>query len=113
MFAPDGPGLYAARASHISNPERAMRANRATMIGAFVLGGIGVAIAAILFFGTFSLFTHPTRAAVFFEGSIGGLSPGAPVAFRGVRIGSVASAALIIDRTDLKARIPVYLSSSP
>ena len=90
-----------------------MEANRATMIGAFVLGGIGVAVAAILFFGTFSLFTHPARAVVFFEGSIGGLSPGAPVAFRGVRIGSVASAALIVDRNDLKARIPVYLELEP
>ena len=90
-----------------------MRANRATVIGAFVLGGIGVAVAAILFFGTFRLFTHTTRAVVFFEGSIGGLSPGAPVAFRGVRIGSVASTALIVDRGDLKTRIPVYLEIDP
>jgi paraquat-inducible protein B len=90
-----------------------MRANRATVIGAFVLGGIGVAVAAILFFGTFHLFTHTARAVVFFEGSIGGLSPGAPVAFRGVRIGSVASTALIVDRSDLKTQIPVYLEIDP
>jgi len=90
-----------------------MRVNRATVIGAFVLGGIGVAVAAILFFGTFHLFTHTARAVVFFEGSIGGLSPGAPVAFRGVRIGSVASTALIVNRSDLKTQIPVYLEIDP
>ncbi len=84
-----------------------------TAIGAFVLGGIAIVVAAILFFGSGEVFTRTNRAVVFFEGSVGGLAPGAPVTFRGVRIGSVASVSLILNPGDLKARIPVYLQLEP
>ncbi len=67
---------------------------RPTAIGAFVLGGIAIVVGAILFFGSGELFTRTNHAVVYFEGSVGGLAPGAPVTFRGVRVGSVASVSL-------------------
>ena len=43
------------------------------------------------------LFSPTTRAAVVFEGSISGLSIGAPVTFRGVRVGAVDSIVIQFD----------------
>jgi len=86
---------------------------RPTAIGAFVLGGIAIVVAAILFFGSGELFTRTNRAVVYFEGSVGGLVAGAPVTFRGVHVGSVASVSLVLNPGDLKARIPVYLQLDP
>jgi len=80
-----------------------------TLVGGFVLGGIALAVAAVLFFGGTELFSRTTRAVVFFEGSVGGLSPGAPVTFRGVQVGSVTSVALVLDVGHLTTRIPVDL----
>jgi len=73
---------------------------RPTAIGAFVLGGIAIVVAAILFFGSGELFTRTNRAVVYFEGSVGGLVAGAPVTFRGVHVGSVASVSLVLNPGD-------------
>lgn len=61
-----------------------------TVIGAFVLGGGALLLVALLAFGGSSLFTKPQRFAVFFDESVHGLDPGAPVKVRGVRVGRVA-----------------------
>jgi len=90
-----------------------VRSPRPAVVGGFVLGGLALIVAAILFFGSGRLFVHTTRAVVFFEGSVGGLVPGAPVTFRGVRVGSVASVTLLLDSRDLRAEIPVYLRLDP
>ncbi len=79
------------------------------MVGGFVLGGMVLAVAAILLFGGMTLFTTKTAAVVFFEGSVAGLQIGAPVTFRGVRVGAVRSISLRLDLQDLSAAIPVYL----
>jgi paraquat-inducible protein B len=86
-----------------------MAASRPAAVGGFVLGGLAIVIAAILFFGGGGLFASRLEAVAYFEGSVGGLSPGAAVTFRGVRVGSVSRVALIVYPTDLQARIPVYL----
>ena len=59
------------------------------------------------------MLSRKTRAVVYFEGSVGGLVPGAPVTFRGVRVGSVAGVSLTIDPKLMQARIPVYLKLEP
>jgi len=74
-----------------------------------LLGGLAIAVAAILFFGGGEIFAVKTKAVVFFEGSVGGLVEGAPVTFRGVRVGSVSHVAVVLDPRDMKARIPVDL----
>jgi paraquat-inducible protein B len=87
--------------------------DRQTAIGAFVFGGLLLALAAIILFGNFRLFTPVTRAAVVFQGSIGGLSVGAPVTFRGVRVGSVQAITLRYDVPSNTAYIPVTIDLDP
>ena len=85
-----------------------MRGNGQTLVGAFVLGGIVLALGAIVLFGKFNLFNPAVRAAVVFEDSIAGLSVGAPVTFRGVRVGAVESIAI---QFDPKTTPPIFRSS--
>jgi len=86
--------------------------DRAAVVGTFVLGGLALAVAAILFFGKARLFEPSVRAVVFFQGSVAGLDVGSPVTFRGVRVGAVQHIALRIS-TEGRARIPVYLELLP
>jgi paraquat-inducible protein B len=86
---------------------------KATAVGAFVLGGIVLAVLAVVLFGGTRLFTRTVHAVVVFKGSIAGLSVGAPVTFRGVQIGTVDAIRLQIDPANLTALIPVYLSIDP
>jgi paraquat-inducible protein B len=60
-----------------------------TAIGAFVVSAVVLLIIAILVFGSGGLFKDSEKYIVFFNGSVKGLSVGAPVVFRGVKIGSV------------------------
>ncbi len=92
---------------------RSLAAERQTVIGTFVFGGFVLALAAIILFGNFRLFSSTTRAAVVFQGSISGLSVGAPVTFRGVRIGSVQNIMLQFDSQKSTAYIPVTLQLQP
>jgi paraquat-inducible protein B len=82
-------------------------------VGGFVLGGLGLVVAAILFFGGGALFSRSDRAVAFFQGSVGGLTVGVPVTFRGLQIGAVTSVSLVLDVRDMQARIPVYLALKP
>ena len=61
--------------------------NRQTVVGAFVLGGIILALGAIILFGQLNPFSRIVRAVVVLQGSASGLSIGAPVTFRGVPVG--------------------------
>ncbi len=90
-----------------------MAVERQTAIGGFVFGGLALALAAIILFGNFRLFGSTTRAAVVFQGSISGLSVGAPVTFRGVRIGAVQSIVIQFDSQTRTAYIPVTLQLEP
>jgi paraquat-inducible protein B len=86
---------------------------RQTAIGAFVLGGIVLALGAIVLFGNLRFWSPTTRAAVIFEGSISGLSVGAPVTFRGVRVGAVEGITIRYDAKAQTALIPVTLRLEP
>ena len=59
------------------------------IVGAFILGAMGLAVAGILFFGGTRLFTRTLPAVAFFSESVAGLEVGAPVTFHGVRVGLV------------------------
>jgi paraquat-inducible protein B len=68
-----------------------MRKPNATLIGAFVLGAIGLIVAGVLFFGSNAFVEERVPLVSFFYGSVAGLRVGAPVTFRGVRVGEVTS----------------------
>ena len=78
-------------------------------IGGFVVGGIGLAVLVILMFGSGKFFQQKSRQVMFFEGSVKGLTVGAPVKFRGVDIGEVVKIELTINPDDLEFYVPVYV----
>lgn len=88
-------------------------ANRQTAVGAFVIGGLALGLAALIFFGNISLFSRTTRAVVIFQGSTSGLSLGAPVTFRGVRVGAVDGIGITFDARTHAAYIPVTVELRP
>lgn len=87
--------------------------SRKTLIGAFVVGGGALALAIIMLFGHMRFFASSREAVVVFQNAITGLTVGAPVNFRGVKVGSVKSITLRFDPKDHKAYIPVVLTLEP
>lgn len=79
-----------------------------TLIGAFVLGAIALALTAIIILGGGKLFTRQVPVVMYFDGSLAGLSPGAPITFRGVRVGQVTEVFLSFDMAKQDIRIPVF-----
>ncbi|HLY58857.1 MAG TPA: MlaD family protein [Stellaceae bacterium] len=90
-----------------------MATAKPAIVGGFVLSGLALGVVAILLFGGTHLFSRSVHAVVYFRGSVAGLDVGAPVTFRGVRVGSVKSIAVNLNMKDLTARIPVYLDLNP
>ncbi len=88
-------------------------AARQTVVGLFVLIGLGLALGAVLAFGRLHLLSPLDRAVIFFPGNVAGLAPGAPVTFRGLRVGSVETVSLQVDPDTLHVRIPVILQLDP
>ncbi len=58
-------------------------------IGAFVVGGLALVVAAVAVLGSGRLFRHAYPFVSYFDGSVNGLRAGAAVKFKGVEIGSV------------------------
>lgn len=84
------------------------KANK-TLIGAFVVGAVVLLLIAIMVFGSGALFKQSDKYVLFFDGSIKGLSEGAPVIFRGVKIGNVNSVGLIYNKEMKNVLIPVII----
>ena len=82
---------------------------RPAVVGAFILGALGLSIFGILFFAGTRWFTRNSELVVFFRESLAGLDVGAPVTFDGARIGSVKSLTIRVSPETLSARIPVVL----
>ena len=58
-------------------------------------------------------FTQKFRWILYFVGSVRGLSPGAPIEFKGIKIGSVVDVRLEADRKIGTYRIPVLIDLEP
>lgn len=84
-----------------------------TLIGAFVLGGIVLAVAAVLAFGGRELLQHKQRFVTYFNGSVQGLRVGSNVLFRGVRVGYITDIHLTADASMLHYEIPVTFEIVP
>ncbi|MCH4090419.1 MlaD family protein [Acetobacter sp.] len=88
-------------------------AARQTIVGLFVTGGIALSVLAFIFFGNTRLFSKNIRAVIVFQDSVAGLSVGAPVTFRGVRVGAVDKITLRYDQGNGVPYIPVEVSLDP
>lgn len=84
-----------------------------TVIGGFVVGALILVIVGVLVFGSGKFFRKTTDFVVYFKGSVSGLYVGAPVVFRGVKIGSVKSITLHADLETMQAKIPVVVEIVP
>jgi len=84
-----------------------------TVIGIFVVVAIALVVAAVLILGSGKFFKTTYRAVCYFEGSVGGLNIGAPVVFRGVKIGTVTDVLLRGDPSTWTFTIPVYIEVEP
>jgi paraquat-inducible protein B len=62
---------------------------------------------------TEAVYTQKTPYVVHFDGSVRGLHPGAPVEFRGMRVGTVTDVRLEIDGATEAVTIPVTLALEP
>ena len=58
-------------------------------------------------------YTKKIKFMMFFEGSVRGLSVGAPVDFNGIKVGSVLDIRLEFDRENAEFRIPVLIEIEP
>jgi len=84
-----------------------------TVIGVFVVVAIALVVLAVLILGSGKFFKQTLKAVCYFEGSVGGLNIGAPVVFRGVRIGSVTDVILSVESSKMVFTIPVYIEIEP
>jgi len=78
-------------------------------IGAFVVTAVLLAVAAIIIFGSGKFLVKRDRYVAHFQGSVKGLSVGAPVVFRGVKIGEVTRMMILTDNRNRSFEIPVIL----
>jgi paraquat-inducible protein B len=84
-----------------------------TAIGLFVVVALVLSVAAIVIFGSGKFFVKQEKYVVYFEGSVKGLSVGAPVVFRGVKVGEVTDIKIYSNRAAGSIIIPVMLQVVP
>ena len=85
------------------------RRPNALRIGLFAIVGLVVLITAVVAVSGGKLFANTERAELNFQGSIYGLQKGAPVVFRGVRIGSVVNIGVVHDESNGSFTAPVLI----
>jgi Paraquat-inducible protein B len=84
-----------------------MRKANPTLVGAFVLGAIGLIMAIVILFGGGKLFQPSVPVVMYFDGSVKGLQVGSAITFRGVSVGKVNDIQLQYDPDNNRVYIPV------
>lgn len=90
-----------------------MKKTNTKLLGLFVVGGIFLLVIGVLVFGSGQFFKQTITRVAFFTDSLAGLGEGAPVRFRGVKIGTVTKIVLDYNLKDLKVSAPVYFELDP
>jgi paraquat-inducible protein B len=80
-----------------------------TVIGAFLLGAIALIVTGLMVFGGGRFFTETVTYVAYFPETVSGLNDGAPVNFRGVKVGAVRRIEVQLDAQDLSVTVPAYL----
>lgn len=71
----------------------------------FILGALLLFVVGFLSFGGSNIFSKPARFIIYFDESVSGLDPGAPIKINGVRIGRVAAINVRYDATTRTALV--------
>jgi paraquat-inducible protein B len=69
-----------------------------TIVGAFVIGAMVLAVVGLFSFGGINFFAQPQRFVVYFDESVHGLDRGSQVKLRGVRVGRVIDLTIRYDQ---------------
>ena len=80
-------------------------------LGLFVLLSLGAVMVTLAWLGARSLQQETTELHVFFDQDVTGLEVGAPLGFRGIRIGRVTSIRAAPDRRHVEVLVEVFLDS--
>ena len=80
-----------------------------TVIGAFVVGAVVLLVVGIMVFSSGKVFGDKLTYVLYFEDNLKGLNVGAPVTFRGTRVGTVSDITVVIDAQGESIRIPVFI----
>jgi len=83
-----------------------------TLVGAFVLGAALLVVAAVAIWGSGRLLDRRYPYVCYFPGSVNGLTIGAAVKYRGVRIGDVSGMRIRFQQPIDDRRIPVFIEVS-
>jgi paraquat-inducible protein B len=83
-----------------------------TLVGAFVIGAVLLAVVALLSFGGLHFFSQPQRFVVYFDESVHGLDLGSAVKLRGVRIGRVVDLNVCYDPRRNQSKVGVVCELS-
>jgi len=82
-------------------------------IGAFLVGGLLLLVAAVMVFGGNNVFKDKNRFVIFFDSALNGLNVGAPVKLQGVQIGNVTEISLEVDSDSGRIFKPVVIEIDP
>lgn len=83
------------------------------VVGIFFIGAIVIIVAFVVILGGDYFMKERIPFVMYFDGSINGLHVGAPVVFRGVKVGAVTDIRLEFDQRDMSIRIPVFVEYHP
>jgi paraquat-inducible protein B len=83
-----------------------------TVVGAFVIGAVVLALISLLSFGGLHFFSQPQRFVVYFNESVHGLDLGSAVKLRGVRIGHVVDLNVRYDARENQSEVGVVCELS-
>lgn len=83
-------------------------ANPAT-IGLFIVIGLALGVGGIILFSSWKIFATTEKYILYFDASVEGLAPGAPVRFRGVTVGSVVETLIHHNQVAGDTHMPVII----
>src|SRR5215813_4533050 len=81
-----------------------------TSLGLFLILGLALGVAGVLLFSSRSAFHPRQKEILYFDASLKGLNPGAPVKFRGVTIGSVVEVLIRHNQSSSDFSMPVIVT---
>ena len=80
-----------------------------TLIGAFVLGAVALAVTVIMLLAGGQLFRQRHQHIMYFDEAAEGLQVGAPVVFLGVKVGTVKDIRLGLSKDGQRFMVPVVI----
>jgi paraquat-inducible protein B len=80
-----------------------------TSIGLFIVIGVALGVIGLLTFSSSRLFSRGIECVLYFNSSLNGLNEGAPVKYRGVRIGSVKRVMIHFNQANNDWSMPVLV----